>query len=349
MSYWSKEELKREWARHRCIQIEDTHYTDFVALPFELQQAIEQELASLDHVRITRAASRMSTDYRALRFGESLVSAEARAAYLVTRLPATYAACSAVFREMARLHRNFSPVSMLDLGAGPGTAAWAAMERWPSLERFTFLESNRDFAEMGRRMASHSVKLEQAQWQIANMALLPELPSADLVVLSYAMGETSDTHAAVSAAWLAANQSLVIIEPGTPRNFEQIARVRRELIAQGAHVLAPCPHKNVCPMHVTNDWCHFAVRVERTAEHRRMKGGALGYEDEKFSYLAFAKSPVEPAESRIVRHPRTHGGFIELTLCTSEGLQNRTITRSRRDLFRAARRAVWGDEWRQLE
>ncbi len=198
-------------------------------------------------------------------------------------------------------------------------------------------------------MASRSVKLEHAQWQIANMDLLSELPSADLVVLSYAMGESSDTHAAVSAAWLAANQSLVIIEPGTPRNFEQIARVRRELIAQGAHVLAPCPHKNVCPMHVANDWCHFAVRLERTAEHRRMKGGALGYEDEKFSYLAFAKSPVEPAESRIVRHPRTHGGFIELTLCTSEGLQNRTITRSRRDLFRAARRAVWGDEWRQLE
>jgi ribosomal protein RSM22 (predicted rRNA methylase) len=150
-------------------------------------------------------------------------------------------------------------------------------------------------------------------------------------------------------AWAAAKQLLVIVEPGTPRNFGQVAQIRRELIAIGAHLVAPCPHELECPMAAANDWCHFAVRLERRAEHRRMKGGALGYEDEKFSYIAFAKGPTQLTNARIVRHPMTHSGFIRLSLCTTDGLQEKTVTRSQKEAFRAARRAKWGDEWRQLE
>lgn len=102
-------------------------------------------------------------------------------------------------------------------------------------------------------------------------------------------------------------------------------------------------------MAASADWCHFARRLERTSEHRRMKGGALGYEDEKFSYLVLAKQMASKAESRIVRHPITHSGYIQLTLCTTTGLQQETVTRSKKEAFRAARRAKWGDEWRQLE
>ena len=142
---------------------------------------------------------------------------------------------------------------------------------------------------------------------------------------------------------------LVIIEPGTPSNFDLIARIRRDLIASGAHLVAPCPHEDECPMAIANDWCHFSVRLERTSEHRQMKGGALGYEDEKFSYLAFSKQPLLRADSRIVRHPMTHSGYIRLTLCQPSGLQEKTVTRSHKETFRAARKAKWGDAWHQLE
>jgi ribosomal protein RSM22 (predicted rRNA methylase) len=320
-----------------------------VPLPSLLREAVEQELEGVDRSRVARAAEQITSNYKASNFSGTLASAEARAAYLITRLPATYAACHSVFAEIARLWPDFKPSSVLDVGAGPGTASWAAAEVWPVLQEFTLIENNREFAQLGGRLAASSDTLRHATWEITDLSRTRELPSADLVVLSYATGELPDAATIPKKAWTAAKQLLVIIEPGTPRNFEQVAQIRREVIATGGQIVAPCPHELECPMAAANDWCHFSVRLERTAEHRRMKGGALGYEDEKFSYVAFGKESIPPAQTRIVRHPMTHSGFIQLTLCTPDGLQEKTITRSQKEVFRAARRAKWGDEWAQLE
>jgi ribosomal protein RSM22 (predicted rRNA methylase) len=82
----------------------------------------------------------------------------------------------------------------------------------------------------------------------------------------------------------AARVALVVIEPGTPRGAGAIRTIREELLAAGAHMLAPCPAAMPCPL-AAPDWCHFAARVERSSLHRRIKEGALGYEDEKYSYV----------------------------------------------------------------
>jgi ribosomal protein RSM22 (predicted rRNA methylase) len=318
-----------------------------VALPPELRAAVERELERVDRSRVARAAQQISADYKGARFCGTLAAPESRAAYLITRLPATFAASLFVFREIQRLVPDLQPASFLDLGAGPGTASWAAAALWPSLSEFKLFESNREMIELGKRLASES-RLNFATW-IADDLQSAEFSPADVVVLSYAIGELRDASALVQRAWTAAKQLLVIIEPGTPKNFQQVAQIRRGLITSGAQVVAPCPHHNECPMWAAGDWCHFAVRLERTSEHRRIKGGALGYEDEKFSYVAFSKQPLHKAENRIVRHPMTHSGYIRLTLCTPDGLKEQTVTRSQKDAFRAARRAKWGDEWNQFE
>jgi ribosomal protein RSM22 (predicted rRNA methylase) len=91
--------------------------------------------------------------------------------------------------------------------------------------------------------------------------------------------------------------------------------------------------------------------VERTSLHRQLKGGTLGYEDEKFSYLVAARPEViadkdSPAYSRLVRHPGKHSGHVQLTLCTPQGLiENRTVARSSKIAYKAARKAEWGDAW----
>jgi ribosomal protein RSM22 (predicted rRNA methylase) len=319
-----------------------------VALPPALLNAVGSEVEHFQTARISRAAEKISSDYEAGKFDSSLASAEARAAYLVTRLPATYAANLFVFHELQRLVPDFQPHSLLDLGAGPGTSSWAATEAWSSISEAILIEGNRELCAMGKRLTNSHPVLNGSRWVQGDLRSAA-FPPADLVVLSYAIGELADFTEIIRRAWSAAQQILVVIEPGTPRNFEKVARIRQELIGQGGHIVAPCPHNERCPMWTASDWCHFAVRLVRTAEHRRMKRGELGYEDEKLSYLAFAKESLPHAQSRIVRHPLVRSGHIQLTLCEASGLVKTTITRSRKDAFRAARKAKWGDEWNQFE
>lgn len=50
------------------------------------------------------------------------------AGYAAARLPGCYAAAWRIFDEIDLRLPDFEPVSMLDFGAGPGTAIWAATD-----------------------------------------------------------------------------------------------------------------------------------------------------------------------------------------------------------------------------
>ena len=92
------------------------------------------------------------------------------------------------------------------------------------------------------------------------------------------------------------------------------------------------------------------MRLPRTASHRAAKGGALSYEDEKFAYVAVTNGETARVPARIIRHPHVRPRLIQLELCTSaSGLISRTVTKSDREGFRAARKAAWGDAWRDEE
>jgi ribosomal protein RSM22 (predicted rRNA methylase) len=315
-------------------------------IPETLRSAIEAELASVDSAELKRAAAQLSVRYRSGKFTDALNGTAARAAYLATRLPATYAANDFIFREFAG--RVKTPVrSLLDLGAGPGTAMWAAAGLIGTVEQITAVEQDVALIDMGRRLASRSenIALQQASWKTCDLRALSEIPAHDVVVLSYAIGELQDPITAVQSAWRLASVALVLIEPGTPKAFNAVLCARDWLIADGATIASPCPHHNACPLAIQNDWCHFSARLERTADHRRLKGGDLGYEDEKFSYIIACKSPVRQAEARIVRHPLKHPGHVKLTLCTPSGLQTPTISKSQKQFYRSVRKAEWGGEW----
>lgn len=128
----------------------------------------------------------------------------------------------------------------------------------------------------------------------------------------------------------------MIIEPGTPVGFGRIKEARDELLALGGRIVAPCPHGNQCPL-ADDDWCHFSQRITRTRLHRQTKAGELGYEDEKFSYIAISREQAMGTQSRVIRHPQTRKGHIRLRLCTEEGITSQVVTRKNRQLFRKAR------------
>ncbi len=317
-------------------------------LPDRLREAISAESQAIPSTALASAAAEISERYRQGNGGIPLTTAAHRLAYLAVRVPATFAACLHVLTSARANLGGFAPESMLDLGAGPGTAAWAAIDVFPSLRRITLLERDREMIGIGKRLAgSHEhPALREASWHPANVTNASDFGTYDLILASYSLGELKTPAASelVRSAWERA-EVLVVVEPGTPRAFSRMTKLRDELIHAGAIMAAPCPHEKQCPLAAAGDWCHFAQRLERTSEHRRIKGGSLGYEDEKFSYLVATHLPVQREAARIVRHPLKHPGYVQLQLCTAEGLKQETVAKSQKERYRAARKAEWGDAW----
>lgn len=315
-------------------------------LPLKLSLAIAQFTAETPCHDLTRAAAELSSQYRAKGRGRPQLTGAHRAAYLRTRLPATYAAISRVFREAKLRLPQLRIENVLDLGAGPGTAMWAAAEEFPNLTQVKLIEDSDEWVEIGRRLAAHSTSaaVRSADWQQGSIIGEMSVETYDLVVMSYVMNElpTIERFRAALAAWERTKNLLAVIEPGTPEGFANIRSIRRGLISRQAHLAAPCPHENECPM-AAADWCHFSERLERTSKHRSAKGGDLGYEDEKYSYVIFARQPIALPTARVLRHPRKHSGHIEIELCAVEGLKRETLSRKHGQRYQAAKKADWGE------
>ncbi len=300
-------------------------------LPPALRQALDLELQGTSLNELVKASASISEQYRSGKSSKLTTSIE-RLAYVAARMPATYAAVHAALSQA-----DLQPRTLLDLGAGPGTVSWAAHAVFDSLESAHLVEHNGALAQLGQRLGAPI----PSTWMVADVSSVHD--PADLVVLSYALGETS-WQATLEKAWAATGMMLALVEPGTPKGFNLIREARQWLIGRGAAIAAPCPHGRACPM-TKDDWCHFASRVERTSLHRRMKGAELGYEDEKFSYVLASRTAVAAQEGRIIRHPRQKAGYVQLELCTTTGLATKNVPKSAGLLHRAARKAKWGDGW----
>lgn len=269
-------------------------------------------------------------------------------AYAAYRMPATYAAVHAALAATATRLPDFAPRTMVDVGGGTGAALWAAVERWPTLTDLSVIEQAPSAVSLGRRLMTSAANpaLRRAHW--AQALIDPNLPSpsADLITMSYVLGELPEQVRDSVTSWLPRRAGvLLIIEPGTPAGYRRIAVARERLVGEGYGIVAPCAHQRTCPI-PADDWCHFASRLPRSGTHRLLKDAALNYEDEKFSYLAVTSSPVPGPGGRILRHPRKRKGLVTLTLCTSEAAMRETsVAKSVGHAYRDARAADWGDQW----
>jgi ribosomal protein RSM22 (predicted rRNA methylase) len=318
--------------RHHVHKISSS-YDGCVQLPQHVRRAIEERAETIGFAALKRAAAAMSDAYREGRTAR-LSAAERTAAYLVTRMPATYAAVCAALRDVRACLRETAIEDVLDVGAGTGAAALAARECWGQSTRVTMIERDGAFTEAARQW------LPDARVLADDLMRIESLPPHDLVMAAYSLGELGRSMAEM--LWKAARVALVVIEPGTPRGYGLCLGIRDELLKAGAHMVAPCPAATACPL-TPPDWCHFASRVERSSLHRRIKEGELGYEDEKFSYVALAREPVTLPQARIIRRPRHTPGLIELRTCTPAGLRTQQVRKRDRETYRAARHAGWGD------
>ena len=254
------------------------------------------------------------------------------AAYLAYRAPATFAAAASVFRQVAVQRPEWRPRSLLDVGAGPGVAAWAAVEQWPSLSELMLVEIEPAMIAAGRELVPDATWIES---DVTNAR-----GPADLVVASYVLGELSTVPA--DHLWAQTDDTIAFVEPGTPAGYRRVLDARAAVLEAGGHTVAPCPHDLACPL-PADDWCHFAVRLPRSRLHRHAKGVELGYEDEKFAFAALSRDRVPPAAARIIRQPQPRSGHVNLVTCEPDGIRERTISRKQGALYKEARGVAWGD------
>ncbi len=315
-------------------------------LPAALRAAVDRALEGVPLAELQRAADTLSSRYRAeVRDGRLHLSDEVFArAYLATRLPATFAAVRASLESAAELMPDFAPKRLLDVGAGPGTALWAAADCWPSLVSARMLEASASIRKVGEALSAHA-GLDSVEWTAADASKAIEAGRADLVTLAYVLDELSPAEglALVEQLWAATEGLLVIVEPGTPAGWKRVMAVRERLVERGAHLVAPCPHSRACPL-AEPDWCHFSRRVARSRLHRLTKRGDVPWEDEKYIFLAAARQPAETFDARVLAPARGGSGKVELKLCLSDGTATeRLLTKRDGEQFKLARRADWGD------
>jgi ribosomal protein RSM22 (predicted rRNA methylase) len=314
-------------------------------LPAALAAALDALVGRHGRAPLEAAAQRLSAAYRGGAAGRAVATPEDAAAYAVTRAPATFAAAGAVLTEAQARRPGWSPRSLLDVGAGPGVAAWAALATWPGIEDVTLVEAEPAMAAVGRELARAAPPaLAEAEWVVGDVS--GAAGSHDLVVASYVLNELDEgrlEHVA-RLLWDACADTLVVVEPGTTIGYRRVLAARAAVLAAGGSTLAPCPHDDPCPLEAP-DWCHFAVRLERGEAHRAVKAVSRGFEDEKLSYVVLTRERVPKAAARILRQPQIRSGHVRLELSARDGIRGAVVSKRDRDAYRRARKARWGDAW----
>jgi ribosomal protein RSM22 (predicted rRNA methylase) len=324
-----------------------------VELPADLREALVRITAGVPAGRLADAVDQLVGRYRG---GEPPTDAPILAdtvdvtAYAAYRMPATYAAVRAALAQVALRRPDLTARTLLDLGGGTGAAAWAVADAYPGLESVTAIDQVPAALALGERLARTAAgpALRTADWRPAGLAGLDRV-EADVVTVSYVLGElpapvrTDVVRTAASSA----GTLVLIVEPGTPAGYDRIITARAQLITAGFSVVAPCPHQAPCPIKPGQDWCHFAARVARSSVHRQIKRAELGYEDEKFAFVAASPDPSpDPGPGRVLRRPRFGKGMVTLTVCTrTDGITTEVISKRQGLRYRAARDLTWGSPW----
>ncbi|MEO6945487.1 MAG: small ribosomal subunit Rsm22 family protein [Nitrobacter sp.] len=335
-------------------------------LPAELRAALKRKAEGLSRSDAAVRAAAISQTYRG-GGGSGAIRGETDAlAYALTRMPATYAAVVGCLNALREIRPEFTPESLLDVGAGPCTATWAAAQAFDSLNEFAAIDANPVLRTLALDLASDQARLRGLRYaQSEASAGLRDVANADLVIASYVIGEMNADRQAMLAElmWSKTRDTLLVVEPGTPAGYERIIELRGRLIAQGAHVIAPCPHDEECPLiafssevgtasreekasrqKATPDWCHFVQRLPRSRAHKHLKGAELPYEDEKFSYVALARTPSPQHPARMLAQPLVTKAEMRVKLCRPDGRAGiATFPRRDKAAYARVRRLGWGD------
>lgn len=200
-----------------------------------------------------------------------------------------------------------------DLGAGPLTVAQALWIARPELrkKKLTIVNMDRTPKVMKEGQKIFHEMVGDCPWKIVNIkgGISTKLRErADLLVCANMINEIITNLRNPMAVWaekfclqlgkmLSKTGRLLLIEPGVRHCGRALSVMRNEFLENGWSPLAPCPHREECPMpgeHGTS-WCHFNFDTRFAPQWLQDLSSRCGLEKDNvsLSFLYMAKPSEE--------------------------------------------------------
>jgi hypothetical protein len=195
-----------------------------------------------------------------------------------------------VFRQgllLQGLGLDLAPgAKVLDLGAGPLTFLQALWLARPQLRDaaidYTGVDRSEPAMKAGRSIFSGLAGADGAAWSVQTSRSLSarNRQPVDLLVAANFINELeaegrgrrgpedgATAEDQLLDRWenqVAANGSILLIEPAMRATARKVSRLRQVALQRGWQAVAPCPHQGDCPMPGLRGgpWCHFNFRPE---------------------------------------------------------------------------------------
>jgi hypothetical protein len=287
--------LKREYALPEFLEKNISSALDSLGLKLSDSQKLADSVLKLSDYFISQAGS---TPWK---------EKWAQAAYLSYFLPLNFLRTQAVID--LGLHEDFFAgfKSVIDFGSGPGTAS-LALQKLFSKDSFLLIEQS----TVAESLAQNFFTPFSFSDRIGSIS------PATLGVFSYSLNELETL-----PEWAYRCEGLMLIEPSTQHDGRRLQALRKDLMAQGFHMWAPCTHQQDCPLliHSKRDWCHDRIFFNppawflRLEERLPIKNKTL-----TFSYLLARKALPDhnPAIGRLIGDQLEEKGKTRQLFCRSD-------------------------------
>lgn len=248
-------------------------------------------------------------------------------AYLLFYWPISFAQVTSLLAELPS-----RPRELLDLGGGPGPAAFAALGA--GAERALVADRSEGALRIAKALAREArSSVTVLRWSGG----APPEGRHDLVVAQHVLNELWGgapdriaRRAALARSLLERVRpggTLLLVDPALRETSRELLELRDALVAEGVAVRAPCLFRGPCPaLSRPTDWCH----AERPWEPPRLvaeiaREAGLHKEALKMSYLALAppgegwERAPEGTVFRIVSEPLAGKGRRRYIGCGPDG------------------------------
>lgn len=254
--------------------------------------------------------------------------------YAISRMPATFTVIYRLLNDLVSQGRLKEISSVLDIGSGTGAGYFACKELFENIS-ISLFERDKNMIEVFKRFET-GTEVERFDFLKDDIRV-----KSDLVMSSYVFSELNEEGRKIALNKMldASNRYVLIIDTGTPRTYENFMRLKKLVYDLGYKVTAPCLSEK-CGL--KNDYCQFYARVERSSLMKMSKNATLSYEDEKYFYLLIDKNTENETtfvgSARVIYRPKITTNFVELKLCTKDGVQVKNITKKDKELYKKAKK-----------